>query len=167
MATVIKQTKYKITSVARTSLTVQWLRLCAFTAGDMGWSPCGSDGKESTCSAGYLGSIPARSQHGESRPRQRSWGRGPGKRQRLRSGLRGTPGFSWASTPKTRVCLLYCTVLSTLLTFSGKKLTQGFSLLHMKGMFQLKPLWWLSNLPDRFNYACDCLWPPNRERHAS
>ena len=42
--------------------------------------------------------------------------------------------------PKTRVCLLYCTVLSTLLTFSGKKLTQGFSLLHMKGMFQLKPL---------------------------
>ena len=63
------------------------------------------------------------------------------------------PGFSWTSTPKTRVCLPYCTVLSTLLTFSGKKLTQGFSLLHMKGMFQLKPLWWLSNLPDNF--------PPN------
>ena len=36
MATVIKQTKYKITSVGRTSLMVQWLRLCAFTAGDMG-----------------------------------------------------------------------------------------------------------------------------------
>ena len=49
---------------------------------------------------------------------------------------------------KTRVGLLYCTVLFTLLTFSGQKLIQGFSLLHMKGMFQLKPLWWLSNLPD-------------------
>ena len=58
MATVIKQTKYKITSVGRTSLMVQWLRLCAFTAGDMGWSPCGSDDKESTCNAGDLGSIP-------------------------------------------------------------------------------------------------------------
>ena len=41
--------------------------------------------------------------------------------------------------PKTRVCLLYCTVLFTLLTFSGKKSTQGFSLLHMKGMSQLNP----------------------------
>ena len=29
------------------------------------------------------------------------------------SGLRGPPGFSRASTPKTRVCLLYCVMLST------------------------------------------------------
>ena len=55
--------------------------------------------------------------------------------------LQGFPlGFPEHLPPKTRVCLLYSTVLSTLLTFSGKKLTQGFSLLHMKGMFQLKPL---------------------------
>ena len=55
--------------------------------------------------------------------------------------LQGFPlGFPEHLPPKTRVGLLYCTVLSTLLTFSGKKLIQGFSLLHMKGMFQLKPL---------------------------
>ena len=55
--------------------------------------------------------------------------------------LQGFPlGFPEHLPQKTRVCLLYCTVLSTLLTFSGKKLTQGFSLLHMKGMFQLKLL---------------------------
>ena len=81
----------------------------------------------------------------------------------------GVPlGFPEHLPPKTRVCLLYCTVLSTLLTFSGKKLTQGFSLLHMKGMFQLKLLWWLSNLPDRFPgflLFVNCLQPPIRKRH--
>ena len=55
--------------------------------------------------------------------------------------LQGFPlGFPEHLPPKTRVCLLYCTLLFTLLTFSGKKLIQGFSLLHMKGIFQLKPL---------------------------
>ena len=56
--------------------------------------------------------------------------------------LQGIPlGFPEHLPPKkTRVGLLYCTVLFTLLTFSGQKLIQGFSLLHMKGMFQLKPL---------------------------
>ena len=55
--------------------------------------------------------------------------------------LQGFPlGFPEHLPLKTRACLLYCTVLSILLTFSGKKSTQGFSLLHMKGMFQLKPL---------------------------
>ena len=35
--------------------------------------------------------------------------------------LQGFPlGFPEHLPPKTRVCLLYCTVLSTLLTFSGK-----------------------------------------------
>ena len=29
------------------------------------------------------------------------------------SGLRGPSGFSWASTPETSVCLLYCVMLST------------------------------------------------------
>ena len=36
------------------------------------------------------------------------------------SGLRGPPGHSRASTPKTRVCLPYCIMLSpTLLTLRG------------------------------------------------
>ena len=78
--------------------------------------------------------------------------------------LQGFPlGFPEHLPPKTRVCLPYCTMLSTLLTFSGKKLIQGFSLLHIKGMFQLKPLWWLSNFPDRFPQTftiCELLIAP-------
>ena len=95
----------------------------------------------------------AGSQHGESHPWQQSWGKG---------GLSGPPGLSQASTPKTRVWLPYCIMLSTyLLTlqggypplpFSGKCWLRApvNSLLHIKGLSQLKPLWWLSNLPDRF-----------------
>ena len=45
------------------------------------------------------------------------------------------PGISWASTPqKIRICLLLHS--SDIL---WKKSNQGFSLLHLKGMFQLKP----------------------------
>ena len=45
------------------------------------------------------------------------------------------PGISWASTPqKIRICLLFHS--SDIL---WKKSTQGFSLLHLKGMFQLNP----------------------------
>ena len=45
------------------------------------------------------------------------------------------PGISWASTPpKTRVCLLFHSS-----NIRWKKSTQGFSLLHLKGMFQLNP----------------------------
>ena len=40
------------------SLVAQWLGLCAFTAEDWSLTPGGSDGKESACNAGYLGSIP-------------------------------------------------------------------------------------------------------------
>ena len=40
--------------------------------------------------------------------------------------LQGCPlGFPEHLPPKTRVGLLYCTVLSTLLTFSGKKVNSG------------------------------------------
>ena len=81
--------------------------------------------------------------------------------------LQGFPlGFPEHLPPKTRVCLLYCTVLSTLLTFFGKKLTQGFSLLHMKG----KLLWWLSNLPDRFPWTftiCESLTAPQPQEAQS
>ena len=62
----------------------------------------------------------ARSQREESRPWQRSWGRKPDKTQR-RDLASGVPlGFPEYLPPKTRVCLPYCTVLSTLLIFSGK-----------------------------------------------
>ena len=49
------------------------------------------------------------------------------------------PGISWACTPKIRICLPYCTVLFHYSDTLWKKLTQGFSLLHLKGMFQFKP----------------------------
>ena len=75
------------------------------------------------------------------------------------SSFRGSPWVFLNIYPqKPELAWFYCTVLSTLQTFSGKKLTQGFSLLHMKGMFQLKPLWWLSNLPDRFPQTFYNLW---------
>ena len=64
------------------------------------------------------------------------------------------PGISWASTPqKIRICLLFHS--SDIL---WKKSTQGFSLLHLKGVFQLKPLWLLSSLPNRFPGPLNSLW---------
>ena len=51
------------------------------------------------------------------------------------------PGISWACTPKTKNLPAFVLCFSTLLIFSGKKSTQGFSLLRLKGMFQLNPLW--------------------------
>ena len=78
------------------------------------------------------------------------------------SSLRSPPGYSWASTPKTRVCLLYCFVLSPL-TLRGavphhhlslwKRINLQLQLikyLGIIGVFKSKPLRWLSNLPDRF-----------------
>ena len=108
-----------------------------------------------------MGKYDAGSQHGESCPWQRSWGRGPGKKQRLRSGLRGTPGFSWASTPKTRVCLLYCVMLSTYSSDINRGLSPHYLFLekvnlelldnkspgHNKSVSIQNPLWWLSSLP--------------------
>ena len=74
------------------------------------------------------------------------------------------PGISWASTPqKTRICLLFH--FSNIL---WKKSTQGFSLLHLKGMFQLTAsdcsLACLTGSPDLLQLV-NCLLPPNRERH--
>ena len=47
------------------------------------------------------------------------------------------PGIFWASTPeKIRICPLFHS--SDIL---WKKSNQGFILLHLKGMFQLNPLW--------------------------
>ena len=54
----------------------------------------------------------AGSQHEELHPWQRSWGRRLGIRKGGLS-LRSPLGNSQASTPKTRVCLLYCFVLSS------------------------------------------------------
>ena len=57
--------------------------------------------------------------------------------------LQGFPlGFPEHLPPKTRVCLPYCTVLSTHhhLSLENVNLELQFSLLHMKRMFQLKPL---------------------------
>ena len=102
--------------------------------------------------------MTAGSQREKSCPWQRSWGRKPDKMQRrdLASGV--PPGFSWTSTPQnqSQPALLYCAFHSSDILW--KKLTRGFSLLHMKGMFQLKPLWWLSNLPDRFPRTFYNLW---------
>ena len=78
--------------------------------------------------------------------------------------LRGPPGFSRASTPKTSVCLLYCVMLSTyssdinrglppyhlFLEKDNLELLDNKSPGHNKSVSIQKPLWWLSSLPDRF-----------------
>ena len=59
-----KQRTVLILLVRKTSLEVQWLRICIFTTGGMGLIPgaggvpCGWDGKEYTSNAGDLGPIP-------------------------------------------------------------------------------------------------------------
>ena len=70
-------------------------------------------------------------------PMTRSCGRKPDKMQGRDQASGVPPGFSWASgPPKIRICLLFHS--SDIL---WKKSHQGFSLLHLKGMFQLNPLW--------------------------
>ena len=65
----------------------------------------------------------------------RSCGRKPDKMQGRDQASGVPPGISWASTPpKIRICLLFHS--SNIL---WKKSNQGFSLLHLKGMFQLNP----------------------------
>ena len=80
------------------------------------------------------------------------------------SSLRGPPGNFRASTPKTRVCLLYCVMLSTyssninqglsphnlFLEKVNLEILDNKSLGHNKSVSIQKPLWWLSSLPDRF-----------------
>ena len=99
----------------------------------------------------------AGSHHRKSHPWQRSCGEdltGKGG-----SGLEGFPGSARASTPKPEsICLTILCLSPTLLTltggyprppFSGKSQLRAL-ILGMIGVFQFKPLWWLSSLPDRF-----------------
>ena len=80
------------------------------------------------------------------------------------SGLRNPPGFSQASTPKVRVCLLYHVMLSTYSSGINRGLSPHHLFLekvnlelldnkspgHIKSVSIQKPLWWLSSLADRF-----------------
>ena len=86
------------------------------------------------------------------------------------SSLRGPPGNSRASIPKTRVCLLYCVMLSTCSSDINRGLSPHHLFLekvnlelldnkspgHNKSVSIQKPLWWLSSLPDRFVHVIVC-----------
>ena len=65
--------------------------------------------------------------------------------------------------PKNKNLLAFVLCLSTFLIFSGKKSIQGFSLLHLKGLFQLTPsdcsLACLTGSPDLLQLV-NCLQPP-------
>ena len=83
---------------------------------------------------------------------------------------------SRASTPKSRVCFMLSPTPLTLwgavpppplsekeLTYSSKSIK---ILGHDKSVSTYELLWRLSSLPERVSLAtCDCLQPPNRERH--
>ena len=120
----------------------------------------------------------AGSQCEELRPWQRSWGRRLGI---CKGGIepQETP-CSRASTPKTRVCLVYCCMSSpTPLTLWGglsptTSLAEGVNLQlqltkipgHDKSVSTYKLLWRFSSLPEQVHLAtCDCSQPPNCERH--
>ena len=104
----------------------------------------------------------ARSQHGRSYPWQRSWGRGlTGQRQDQASGV--PLDFLEHLPPKTRVCLLYCVMLSTYSSDINRGLSPHHLFLekvnlelldnkspgHNKSVSIQKPLWWFSSLPAR------------------
>ena len=85
----------------------------------------------------------------------------PDMQRRVRT--QGTPWNCSSIYPKTRICLFYYFTTFTnssdingglsSTTFSLKKINlelQLISLLGIIGVFQSKPLRWLSNLPDRF-----------------
>ena len=76
------------------------------------------------------------------------------------SGFNGSPGSAWACTPKPRsVCLLW-TILHSSDINGGLSLTTFLWGQQLRALvnnspghnrvFQSKPLWWLSSLPDRF-----------------
>ena len=108
----------------------------------------------------------SQSQHGESRPLQRSWGRGLTK---CKGGIRsqGTPHpprSSRGSTPRTKISLLYYIMPFTTSSDINRGLSPHHLFLekvnlelldnkspeHNKSVSIQKPLWWLSSLPDRF-----------------
>ena len=57
------------------------------------------------------------------------------------------PGISWACTPQKTKSAGLCTLLFRSSDTLWKKSTKGFCLLHLKGCFNPKTLWWLSSLP--------------------
>ena len=81
-----------------------------------------------------------------------------------RSGLEGSPGTAWASTPKIRVCLSYYFMTFTNSSDINRGLSPHHLFLekvnlelldnkspgHKKSVSIQKPLWWLSSLPGRF-----------------
>ena len=116
--------------------------------------------------------------------REPAWGipHGKGHEERgltntkVGSGLRDPPGLSWASTPKTRVCLLYCVMLSTNSSDINRGLSHHHLFLekvnlelldnkspgHNKSVSIQKPLWWLSSLPARLLQLRMCLFVASR-----
>ena len=83
---------------------------------------------------------------------------------------------SWASTPKTRVCFMLSPTPLTLrglspITISlGEGVNLQLQLIKIPGrdksVSTYKLLWRFSSLPERVRPAtCDCLQPPNHERH--
>ena len=121
----------------------------------------------------------AGSQREELHPWQRSWGRRLRHTQRRDDQASGNPLFP-SIYPKTRVYLLYCFMLSPIpltlrgadppLPLSEKELTYSSKSIKIPGrdksVSTYELLWRLSSLPIQVCLAtCDCLQPPNRERH--
>ena len=86
-------------------------------------------------------------------------------RQAKASQISREPPWTYSSIyPKTRVCLLYCVMLSTYSSNINRGLSPHHLFLekvnlelldnkspgHNKSVSIQKPLWWLSSLPDRF-----------------
>ena len=118
---------------------------------------CSRNGTSNSRQMGKL--TDAGSQHGSPHPWQGHvgeiwWAR--------RTRTRGVPLWACLSVyPKTRICFTILRLSPTLLTLTGgypqpplcKKINLKLSLiglLDIIGVFQFKPLWWLSSLPDRF-----------------
>ena len=84
------------------------------------------------------------------------------------SGFRGSPWNFLSMYPKKQKSAGLCTLLFHSSDILWKKSNQGFSLLHLKGMFQLNPsdssLACLTGSPDLLQLV-NCLQPPNLERH--
>ena len=122
-----------------------------------------ASGPEIWTRGGYLPPAVG-SQREELRPWQRSWGRKLG----IRKGMikpQETP-CSRASTPKTRV--LYGE-LSSITIFLIEGVNLQLQLIKIPGRdksVSTYELWRFSGLPEQVRpAACDCLQPPNCERH--
>ena len=84
------------------------------------------------------------------------------------SGFRGSPWNFLSMYPQNQKSAGLCTLLFHFSDILWEKSNQGFSLLHLKGMFQLNPsdssLACLIGSPDLLQLV-NCLQPPNLERH--